>query len=409
MPTRHTITLGSKVANSATGRLGQAWPRPLLIMIGALVLFVCSDAFAVPKTREKPDAFALVERLERAPSVDDMFRLAEMGPKAAFAVGTVENLLDNRDWEIRVAAARTLGFLGDPSAVDSLIGLLNDPTDMRLNWAAAVSLGMLQSQSAVPALEATAANHWYPSVRQAAAQALDVISNGLPLETSEWSPYSLERFSQYEHTGGATAFCKSSSVKTVPEVGKRYARDDPTLKQEVMFDFDVTEKVLPDSAAQSTDDSMVTPEEEVIHTGRDFLQASVALRVDGGWLAGNDQGVWRGALAFVRDDGGFQVIVDENVIDVHRLGDHFILLAGFTHLFTNLGYVYRVNKGPDNRWTATLWRNLPSAPYRSRVTSDGSVLIDFDPGGTMLLSPDGTFQMVACDNGGEQEVTDAEP
>lgn len=179
-------------------------------------------------------------QLERAPSVVGLRDLAEIGHAGAGASGVLVQLLHHEDSEIRAAAATTLGFIGDPSAADALIPLLDDLTDARLNWAATDSLGKLQSHSAIEALELTASNHWYPPVRLASKQAIRNIIHGSGKVDSPRPIHFASLFFRYEDIGREQPTCEHPDIKTInePESEKRYAHDDPGMAEQLAFDLE---------------------------------------------------------------------------------------------------------------------------------------------------------------------------
>jgi HEAT repeat protein len=131
-------------------------------------------------------AYSANEFVDRLANETDTFEnrltlrdLAEVGTVAASAGPTVVGRLESPEPDIRLAAARTLGFIGYGDAAAPLTALLDDPMDVRLNWAAAESLGRLRASSAREALLSTAEDHWYPPVRETANKAVRNIESWL--------------------------------------------------------------------------------------------------------------------------------------------------------------------------------------------------------------------------------------
>jgi HEAT repeat protein len=240
-----------------------------------------------------------IERLATNPDRLALRDLAELGPAGARAGSTVVRLLDSDDRPIRIAAARTLGFIAYAEAAEPLIGLLDDPTDVRLNWVAAEALGRLQSQTALPALRATAQAHWYPPVRNAAATAIEHIEQRKAYE-SEFHPnnFPLEFF-DFEHIGRGQAICKKPLTKATPESKqqKLYAANASRKLKKLAFES-VVIGYGPAAEPEPTGDgkielAVLTPDNMVEHRKSIKQVPSVALRVDGGWLAGSNRGEWR--------------------------------------------------------------------------------------------------------------------
>jgi hypothetical protein len=114
------------------------------------------------------------------PRVADLYTLAMTGEAGREAGPSVMPLLDTGDREVREAAVVTLGRIHYRPAVGRLIALLGDPTEPMLNLAAADSLGQLGDPAAIDALRAISATHWFPPLRVAATQAIRHIRDHSP-------------------------------------------------------------------------------------------------------------------------------------------------------------------------------------------------------------------------------------
>jgi HEAT repeat protein len=127
----------------------------------------------------------------------DIAALSERGVKAGPAV---IKYLNDGDWELRVAAARTLGYIKYREAGRDLAALLENKEDWRLVLSAAESLDRLKDERAVASLEAVSKNHWHPRVRQAAEHAISVMRRvDAKTDNSTKSPSPIETFFDYEN------------------------------------------------------------------------------------------------------------------------------------------------------------------------------------------------------------------
>lgn len=343
-----------------------------------------------------------LERLAINPHSVTLRDLAQAGVAGVRAGPAVVKLFDSEDWNLRVVAARTLGFIGYAEAADALIRRLDDATDVRLSWVAADSLGRLQSQAALPALRTTAATHWYPPVRSAAAKAVEHIEQRKSYESRFHRDNFAFEFFNFEHLGQDQASCSKPLPKLKPEPKRRKLYTDHASAKLERLAFETVvigygPAAPPEPKADGKDEVIeLTPDNIVEHRTPTRQVPGLALRVDGGWLAGSNRGEWGGELVFIADNGSVDVLLDENVEDIHVLGDQIIALTGLAHLSSNRGLVHIVSRDESGHWSARPWRALPGAPARSWPVKTGEVLIDVASGGTLLLHPNGSFRMAPC-------------
>jgi hypothetical protein len=122
----------------------------------------------------------------------------------------------------------------------------------------------------------------------------------------------------------------------------------------------------------------------------------VALRVDGGWLAGSSRGEWGGELVFISADGHTQRILDKNVEDIYRLGTRIVVVVGLAHLMMSSGELLEVKEGSDGRWGAETWRILPGAPAASFLVAPRGLVVETMGHGSILIESDGVMRMAEC-------------
>ena len=261
--------------------------------------------------------------------------LAALGSAARAASPEVAALLANPEPDVRVAAARALGFIGfdDP---ERLTALLDDP-DTRLGWVVAETLGRLRNPVALDSLAEVAESHWYPPTRQAAADAMRHIRDGSGYANPSPNRFPLLFFS-YEEVGFDLRSC-----------GERY---DPNR------------------------------------------QAGSEVAVDDGRLVWWNRGEFGGELEHVDLEGSRTTVLKDNVVDVHAFDGSYLIVAGLAHMGLSHGALYRLER-QGSRWTAGAWRRLPGAPYSSLVTEKGELLVH-TYGGSMLVSPNGRMRMADC-------------
>jgi hypothetical protein len=329
-----------------------------------------------------PEVFT--NRLTEDPSVLSLRDLARAGPRGESAGPVVADLLNSPDWDVRIAAARALGFIEYQPAADSLVALLNDATDVRLNWIAAESLGRMRAATAKDALKETANNHWFPPVRQAALTALEHIEAGTNY-VSRFPPahFPLEFFS-YEYMGEAVSVCDTVALAAKPEPA-----DKKLYLPEARGQLEkLTYEVVDESAANAAERQTLMDQ-----------MPAFALRIAGGWLAGSDRGEWGGELVFIGDDGARAILLEKNIEDVHLLGERYVAVTGIANLIGNRGMLFGVDRRSNDQWSVAPWRSLPGAPISSWPVETGELLIDVAGGGSILIAADGTMRMAPCEDG----------
>lgn len=351
--------------------------------------------------RSKESGNIFSERLRSHPDLVVLRDLSESGSVAASAGPAVAELLESSDWEMRVGAARTLGYIQYEGATDPLIQRLDDPTSVVLNWVSAQSLGRLRSTAAVPALRRTSQQHWYPPVRQAAIEALANIEKGTAYANEFHENNFPFEFFAYQHIGGDTSECKKPGLAIAKESrsSKLYKHSDPAKIAKMSY----TTTILSYDAADAEDQKAkggkdaiieVTPNNMVEYRQAVAQTPDMALYIEGGWLVGANRGEWGGELVFLGDDGVNHTLISENIEDIYVLGDRIVAVTGLAHLMSNHGMLYELVRMADGKWSIQPWRALPGAPHASWLTATGDLWIDAS--GSILVSPDGTMRMAPC-------------
>ncbi len=335
----------------------------------AIVGIGTPDAVAVflPILRSKPDEIVL----------RDLAALRENGRTAGPAVVA---LFNDPNWDVRVAAARTLGYIGYAEGTDELRKCLHNPDDWRAVYVAAESLGRLKAQSAVPELEAVARGHWFPAVRRCAQKAIGVI-RGTDSFESRWAPgnFAFEYFA-YWHAGESDE----------PEVNVHTEAVQPHFVAE------------PD-ALSSAELQKVPYEVEIVgydekgrHVTVETARPHCGLRCADGLLLGGDRGEWGGELAFRDGKGMTRVLLSQNVEGIHSMPFGILATCGLAHLTLNSGYLYIIGRMPDGAPYAKLWKVLPGAPERSGKLTNGDLFVACY-GGNIVVSPEGEIRMAQDD------------
>jgi hypothetical protein len=94
-----------------------------------------------------------------------------------YAPVILSRFVESRNGRDRALGAAFLGYVGYAPAEPHLVALLNDP-DWRVVYAAARSLGWLYAKEAIPALSKVADSYWLPEVRDEARAAVASMQPG---------------------------------------------------------------------------------------------------------------------------------------------------------------------------------------------------------------------------------------
>ena len=305
--------------------------------------------------------------LEQAPDHRDQTLLlrdiAALRAHGKAAGAAVAKRLSDENWDVRVQAARALGYIGYEDATDALIALLKRKDDWRLVLSAAESLGRLKSERALPALSVVSKYHWFPPVREAALTAAKII-RGEPIPKAEDSGNNFASdFFEYEHAGARMEWL---------------AEDDARLIR------------FPLAAA---------PDKDVENAIRKFRHRGTGgpmcgVKVKDGYLIGADEGEFGGELSFFDSKGKSRHIISENTEAIYKTERGIFAVTGLAHISMNSGFVFEVSTSTDGSWTAAKWRALPGAPRFSRLLKDGNILVSCH-GGIVLVSPDGDMKLLS--------------
>lgn len=342
--------------------------------------------------------------------------LAELGGSAKNAGGEVCKLLDSKDWEVRRAAARALGFIAYQEAIPKLMTVLGDDSDVIFQWIALQSLGRLQAEKAIPLLTQVAKNHWYPLVRQQAELALAHIklhtdyelnfaSGNFALEFFDYDRLSLKKPEEDEALALGDVFepKKPHEIEKTPtKPADDLAEPDKVISskklQELAYPVEIISYRASDEKKQREEKGkdgiveinesnlvkIITPEMQI---------PNAAMKVEGGYLASGNRGEWGGELVLIDEKGKTQIIINENVSDIFRLGDKYVALAGLAHMMSNSGLIYELSRNENGKWKAEAWRALPGDPGLSWLMKNGDLLITTDNCGTVVLSENGDLRM----------------
>ncbi|MEO8351518.1 MAG: HEAT repeat domain-containing protein [Chthoniobacteraceae bacterium] len=282
------------------------------------------------------------------------------GLAATNVVEVLRRPLSGRNSEPRPAAARTLGFLGNPASIDPLIAALSDIEDWRIVWCAAESLGRMRAAEAAPALEELAQRHWFPPVQAMAQQALLAIRGGDAMEFPKSESDFEQEFFSYDRAGTGL---------------EELDVDDEDLLRPAMVPQDTSTR------------SVLTRRSD----GRESVDGWPGLRVSDGFLVGIAHGEWGGQILFENAEGDVTEIASINTEAILKAGGVIYAVTGLAHGIENWGTVFKLVPDDAGSWTARPWRVLPGDPHFAGALPDGRLLVSCSYG-IVLIAPDGTMQ-----------------
>jgi HEAT repeat protein len=338
----------------------------------------------------------LAARLARNPSTTTIEDVARAGAVAKEATPTLRRLLQAEDRDVRVAAARALGYIDGREAIPDLVALLRDDADLRLPWAAAEALGRLRARTATMALAGAAKTHWHPAVREKAAAALALMEKPPGAEDADFEglhPKERWRAFVWLHSPPLPSKQCDTSLQRLPEPTVRLELPRDRTRLEALayapsaFGFGTPPPPPPPPMPGAKPEPPPEPPRYAPH---------LAVRVEDGWLAAADRGEWGGELVFVPDHGKPYGVFDGNTGNLHRLGDRLVAVTGLGHMGINRAHVYEIARDGSGRWAAKPWRQLPQAPADSYLVAGGELAIEAYSSGTVLLAPDGSMRMAPC-------------
>lgn len=289
--------------------------------------------------------------------------IASLHQRGRTAGPTVAGYLSSENWEVRLCATRTLGYIGYQEVTGELIRLLDCVEDWRVVMSAAEALGRMEAKAALPALTKISQDHWFPPVRSAAITALLAIRDGIHPESKYVEDNFALEFFDYWNAGNEMETLKGADFKRI-RLPMQVAKSD--VPKSILTKSKATEHVP---------------------------GAYCGIKVGDGYIVGSNQGEWGGEIVFIDRAGKSHIIVQENTEAIYKTPSGVLATTGLAHLGMNGGLIYRLEKDAVGQWQGRPWRQLPGAPAFSRLLKDGRLLVDCY-GGIVAVSPNGDMQLL---------------
>ena len=312
-----------------------------------------------------------LERLKAEPDMLVFRDLSEIRENGRAAGSEVVKFLGHEAWDLRVGAARCLGYIGYTEGTQALIDVLADPNDWRLVYVAAESLGRLHAKTAIPALERVASRYWYPPVAAGAQKAIRVI-NDEEAYPSRWPQRNFAfDFFNYEHV----ATEDTPSGEAIYIVKRQNDELDAASLARMSYPVEII--------GYGTEGKVVN---------KRTTKPSCGLKVPNGFLLGSNRGEWGGELIFTDGASAAIRVIEDNVRGIHHLPFGIVAITGLAHITLNHGMIYLVEVPASGKPKATKWKSLPGAPRQSGIMSDGRLFVSCY-GGDIVVSVDGRISM----------------
>ena len=254
----------------------------------------------------------LVAILRSEPHILAMRDIAALRDNGRDAGPALAEYLSSGDADLRVGAARALGFIGYSEAADALIPLLKEPNDWRLVYVAVESLGRFRAPSAIPELENL--DHWYPPVVDAARKAVKVIRGEEVYQSKPYHGQFPPEFGAYRFVGADNAARPGQQIEQMIVRGPDELANDKL--KELAYDAEI--------ASHGRDGKKSARAEKRVPV--------CVLKTPNGFLLGSDQGEWGGELVFRSKQGPVVTLLRVNTMGVHRLSFGIVAVTGHSHL-----------------------------------------------------------------------------
>lgn len=243
--------------------------------------------------------------------------------------------------------------------------------------AVVVELGL--TEELAESLEHLAQTHWSEGLRSLAQSAQrGVLLERVPPHSKCWVPRVCE------HSGDASRRyleCHAPTSWVVEHEGKPARRRLEPIAPRVPID--APDICIVDPFADSDNTQWLDL----------FDRPHTVVPWSTGWLVSADRGEFGAVLAWVRPDGGYDILLEDNVSAVVRTRFGWVALAGLNHI-TSWGRLYQVDDTTQPP-KVEFFVELPSAPIGYWIEADGRLRVA-TRFGVYDVEADGHLILVGC-------------
>jgi len=339
-------------------------------------------------------------------------------------------LLDDPDPNVRLAACRTLGYLGDLNAWPHLCRMLK-AEDWRIAYSAALSLTQLKAVASRPSLKFCRDHYWYPRVRYAADFALRRLAEVDATKADQDRLGPTVNAKNLESAFGTFDFHDGQlrpldDLASIP--GLTLPAKDAEMKDSLYFARQQDPEIAKRDDMQGTPDLTLPREQELaqarqsVYAGIPSLQTNhpplYQAIVQGAPEAIKDwknvglfgprviaieheadttfvaiaAGEWYGGLFVIEPGQNARWIFKDFLKTLLRWNGHLITLSGMSHMGMDYGTVHRVVRD-GTKWKTEFLYALPGCPQFGSVLADGRLFANCG-GGAVAISPNGKFEFL---------------
>lgn len=316
------------------------------------------------------------------PNNNLFIEIASLGEDATEIGEVIQKYYSSNIRNTSIFAIRTVGYIGYKDAALPLVSMLRSEDDWLKIYVAVESLGRLKDIRAVESLIYVRDYHWYPPVREAAAKAIKVI-NG----EDTYEPPLEGRFFNND-------FLKFMWIDTLPIPCNSVKYPVKHYRPDVKFRATIHKTIAEHFVYMKAIDTFGDKSGNIKYYS---TTPDVGIKVEDGWIIGNDRGEWGGELVHWKSENDYYLIIEDNIKDIFDTHYGIIAVGGLAHLDKSRGVLYKLSKSDNNRWTAEAYKYLPGAAYSSQMLEDERLLLN-TTGGSVIFSPEKGFEMAECIN-----------
>lgn len=322
----------------------------------------------------------LMDSIEKSKDCILLRDLAEKQERAKFTGTRLSEMLNSHrqiDDLVRVCIVRTIGYINYTPAVKTLIKIVKaNENHWELVYVTIETLGKLRSKNSIPVLKDIAKNYWYEPVRKKATEAINKIENNIKEDKEE----SNHRNFAWDYFSFMDRDIKNLNIgkKCLDISGKEVLQD----KNDTPKDFSVLKYKQEQVVYTRDPDGKAVKRTRIID-----VVSSIGIKVNNGFIVGDDRGEFGGEVQFVGKNESY-LIINDNAVEIRKTKKHGIIAAtGLAHMVSNRGMLHKIIFD-NKKWVAKPFFQLPGEPQFMKIMENG-IYVNTRNGGSLLIDNDG--------------------